>query len=50
MIDYIFYTETYHGTQIPEESFGIWADRANYKLDTLILKHRKDSFIYIIRK
>ena len=43
MIDYTFYTETYHGTQIPEESFGIWADRANYKLDTLTFaRHRRE--------
>ena len=42
MIDYIFYTETYHGTQIPEESFGIWADRANYKLDTLTFARHRD--------
>ena len=44
MPDYTFYTETYHGTQIPEDDFGIWADRANYKLDTLTFaRHRDDN-------
>ena len=42
MIDYTFYTETYHGSQIPEEDFGIWADRANYKLDTLTFARHLD--------
>ena len=41
MIDYTFYTETYHGTQIPE-SFGIWADRADYKLDALTFARHRD--------
>ena len=42
MVDFSFYTETYHGTQIPEETFGIWADRANYKLDTLTFARHRD--------
>ena len=42
MIDYIFYTETYHGGLIPEESFGIWAGRADYKLDALTFARHRD--------
>ena len=43
MVDFSFYTETYHGTQIPEENFGIWADRADYKLDALTFaRHREE--------
>ena len=43
MPDYTFYTETYHGGLIPEETFGIWADRAGYKLDELTFaRHRRD--------
>ena len=42
MVDFSFYTETYHGTQIPEESFGIWADRADYKLDALTFARHRD--------
>ena len=42
MVDFSFYTETYHGTRIPEESFGIWADRADYKLDTLTFARHRD--------
>lgn len=43
MPDYTFYTETYHGGLIPEESFGIWADRAGYKLDELTFaRHRRE--------
>ena len=42
MVDFSFYTETYHGTRIPEESFGIWADRADYKLDNLTFARHRD--------
>lgn len=42
MPDYTFYIETYHGGLIPEETFGIWADRANYKLDTLTFARHRD--------
>ena len=42
MCDYSFYTESYHGTQIPEENFGIWADRADYKLDALTFARHRD--------
>ena len=42
MPDYTFYTEFFHGTLIPEESFGIWADRADYKLDALTFARHRD--------
>ena len=42
MCDYSFYTESYHGTQIQEESFGVWADRADYKLDALTFARHRD--------
>ena len=42
MPDYTFYTDTFHGGLIPEETFGIWADWANYKLDTLTFARHRD--------
>ena len=42
MPDYTFYTESFHGTLIPEESFGIWAGRADYKLDALTFARHRD--------
>ena len=42
MPDYTFYTEFYHGGLIPEETFGIWADRADYKLDALTFARHRD--------
>ena len=42
MPDYTFYTEFYHGSLIPEETFGVWADRADYKLDALTFARHRD--------
>ena len=42
MPDYTFYTESFHGSLIPEESFGVWADRADYKLDALTFARHRD--------
>ena len=42
MPDYTFYTESFHGTLIPEESFGVWAGRADYKLDALTFARHRD--------
>ena len=42
MPDYTFYTESFHGGLIPEETFGIWADRADYKLDALTFASHRD--------
>ncbi len=42
MMSYSFYTEAYHGTLIPEETFGVWADRADYKLDALTFARHRD--------
>ena len=33
--DYSFYTETYHGTLIPEEEFPFWLGRADARLEEL---------------
>ena len=45
MPDYTFYTESYHGSLIPEESFGVWADRADYKLDALTFARHRDEML-----
>jgi hypothetical protein len=45
MPDYTFYTESFHGTLIPEESFGIWAGRAGYKLDALTFARHRDEML-----
>ena len=42
MPDYTFYTETYHGGLIPEETFGVWTGRADYKLDALTFARHRD--------
>ena len=33
--DYSFYTETYHGTLIPEEDFPFWLGKADARLEEL---------------
>ena len=33
--DYSFYTETYHGSLIPEEDFAFWLGRADARLEEL---------------
>ena len=33
--DYSFYTETYHGSLIPEEEFPFWLGRADARLEEL---------------
>ena len=45
MPDYTFYTESFHGSLIPEETFGVWADRADYKLDALTFARHRDEML-----
>ena len=35
MTDYSFYTDTYHGSLIPEEEFPFWLGRADARLEEL---------------
>ena len=37
--DYSFYTETYHGSLIPEEDFPFWLGKADARLEELTYGH-----------
>ena len=39
MTDYSFYTNTYHGSLIPEEAFPFWLGRADARLEELTYGH-----------